>query len=90
MHEFGLLSDSDALVCMIVNRNDTRLVKGDFVILENDGIRRSEVDSQLLIQKTECHISGTFLVNDGKTFKITKKILHSHYQNERRWKEKNI
>jgi len=56
MHEFGLLSDSDALVCMIVNRNDTRLVKGDFVILENDGIRRSKVDSEFLCQKIKCHI----------------------------------
>ena len=49
MHELGLLAQGYALVGVIVDGHDARLVQRNDVILENDGIGGSKVDSQLLI-----------------------------------------
>ena len=56
VHQLGLLSDCDAFVRMVVNGYDRRLVQGDLVVLEDDGIGRPEVHCQLLRKKVECHI----------------------------------
>ena len=55
LHQFGLLPNGDALVGIVVDGDDTRFVQHDFVILVDDGIGRSEVDCQFLIQKRKCH-----------------------------------
>ena len=56
VHEFGLLAQRDALVVRIVDGDDGGLVQHDLVILEDDGIGRAEVYSELLVQETECHV----------------------------------
>ena len=58
VHQLGLLADGDALVGMVVDGDDRRLVEGDLVILEDDGVRRAQVDGQFLCQKVECHIGS--------------------------------
>ena len=56
VHQFSLLAQGDALPCLVVDGNDRRLVQGNLVILENDGIGSAQVDSQLLIQESKRHI----------------------------------
>ena len=47
--------ECDALVGWIVDGDNRGLVEHDLVILENDGIGRAEVYSELLVEETECH-----------------------------------
>ena len=56
MHELGFLAKCDAFSGLVVNGDDRRLVQGDLVVLEDDGIGRPEVHCQLLRKKVECHI----------------------------------
>ena len=55
VHQLGLLAEGDALVGCIVDGDNRGLVEHDLVILENDGIGRAEVYSELLVEETECH-----------------------------------
>ena len=55
LHQLGFLAYSDTLVGIIVNGYDARLVQHYLVILIDDGVGRSKVDCQFLIQKRKRH-----------------------------------
>ena len=56
VHQLCLLSDRDALLGIVVDGYDARLVKRNLVIVEDDCVGGSEVHSNLLSQKRECHM----------------------------------
>ena len=55
VHEFGLLTQGNAFAGLVVDGHYRGLVQGNLVILENDGVGGTQVDSQFLIQKVKCH-----------------------------------
>ena len=57
VHQLGLLAEGDAFAGIVVDRHDARLIQGDHVMLENDGVGGPEVDGELLVQEGKCHIS---------------------------------
>ena len=50
VHQLGFLSECYRFACIVVYGDDARFVKNDFVILENDRVRRSEVHRKFLCQ----------------------------------------
>ena len=49
VHQLGLLAEGDAFAGIIVDRHDARLVQGDHIVLEDDGIGGTEVDGEFLV-----------------------------------------
>ena len=62
VHQFGFLAQGDAYPRIIVYSDDARLIKYYLVILENDGVRSTEIYRKFLSQKRKCHIQFVLLV----------------------------
>ena len=74
VHQFSLLAQGDALPCLVVDGHDGRFVQGYLVVPEDNGISRSQVYGQFLIEKS--HI--VFFCFVQLVVKITKNFLYSH------------
>lgn len=61
VHQFGFLAECDAFACIVVDCHDARLVKDDFVVLENDGVGGSEIHGKFLGEERKCHFSIIFV-----------------------------
>ena len=48
VHQLGFLAQGDAGTGLVIDGHDARLVQYNLVVLENHGIGRSKVDSELL------------------------------------------
>ena len=55
VHQFGLGAEGDAFARIIVDSHDAGLIQHNLVILVNDGVGGTQIDSQFLIQKRESH-----------------------------------
>ncbi|CCX54574.1 unknown [Bacteroides sp. CAG:1060] len=71
MHQFGLLTKSDAFPRIVIYCYDTRLVQDNLIILINDRVGRSEVNCQFLIKKRKCHFDSHLSCQKTKVMKIT-------------------
>ena len=75
VHQLGFLAESDAFACIVIDCHDTRLVKDDFVVLENDGVGGSEIHGKFLGEERKCHFFIIF-VKIQKLRIIVNKFFH--------------
>ena len=57
VHQLGLLADGDALAGIVVDSHYAGFVQHYVVVLVDDGVGRSEVYCEFLVEKRKCHFS---------------------------------
>ena len=67
VHELGLRAYGDALAAIVIYCDDARLVQHYLVVLIDDGVGRSEVYCEFLIQREKCHLGRLGFILDKST-----------------------